>query len=93
MVALEAAASGVPVVGTAVGVIPELEPGARTIRVGDAGGLAEGMAELVDDEPSRLRSGCTARERAVAEYGIELCTTRFLDLYGEVAAVSGGGRA
>jgi glycosyltransferase involved in cell wall biosynthesis len=93
MVALEAAACGVPVVGTAVGVIPELGPAARTIRVGDAGGLADGMAELVDDEPSRLRSGCAARERAIAEFSIELCTTRFLDLYREVGAVSEGGRA
>jgi len=93
MVALEAAACGVPVVGTAVGVIPELQPAARTVRVGDAEGLADAMAELVDDEPSRLRSGCAARERAVGEYSIDLCTTRFIDLYGEVGAVSGGGRA
>jgi glycosyltransferase involved in cell wall biosynthesis len=93
MVALEAAACGVPVVGTAVGVIPELRPAARAIRVGDAAGLADGMSELVEDEPSRLRSGCAARERAEAEYSIELCTTRFLDLYREVAAVSEGGRA
>ncbi len=93
MVALEAAASGVPVVGTAVGVIPELRPATRTIRVGDAGGLADGMAELVEDEPSRVRSGCAARERAVAEYSIELCTTRFLDLYRELGALSRGGRA
>lgn len=93
MVALEAAACGVPVVGTAVGVIPELEPAAQTIPIGDADGLAEKMADLVDDEPSRVRSGCAARERAVAEYSIELCTTRFLDLYREVAAISGAGRA
>jgi glycosyltransferase involved in cell wall biosynthesis len=92
MVALEAAACGVPVVGTAVGVIPELRPGARAIGVGDAGGLADGMAELVEDEPSRIKSGCDARERAVAEFSMELCTTRFLDLYAEVAA-AGGGRA
>jgi len=91
MVALEAAACGVPVVGTAVGVIPELRPAARTIRAGDAGGLADGMAELVEDEPSRVRSGCAARERAVAEYSIELCTTRFLDLYRDVGAGSGAG--
>jgi glycosyltransferase involved in cell wall biosynthesis len=93
MVALEAAACGVPVVGTAVGVIPELQPAARTIGVGDAGGLADGMAELVDNEPSRRRLGCAARKRAVTEYSIELCTTRFLDLYGELGALSGGGRA
>jgi len=88
MVALEAAACRVPVVGTAVGVIPELGPAARISRVGDAGGLADGMAELLDNEPSRLRSGCAARERAVAEYSIELSTTRFLDLYGEISARS-----
>jgi glycosyltransferase involved in cell wall biosynthesis len=93
MVAVEAAACGVPVVGTAVGVIPELERGARTVPVGDADGLADGMAELVDDGPSRLKSGCAARERAVSEYGIELCTTRFLDLYREVGVSSGAGRA
>ena len=92
MVALEAAACGVPVVGTAVGVIPELEPAARTIAIGDAEGLAEKMAELVDDEPFRLQSGCAVRERVVAEYSIDLCATRFFDLYGEVGAVSGGGR-
>jgi glycosyltransferase involved in cell wall biosynthesis len=93
MVALEAAACAVPVVGTAVGVIPELRPDARTIGVGDAGGLADAMAELVEDKPSRLRSGFAARERAVAEYGVELCTARFLDLYRELGAASGGGHA
>jgi glycosyltransferase involved in cell wall biosynthesis len=93
MVALEAAACGVPVVGTAVGVIPELRPAARTIGVGDAGGLADGMAELVEDAPSRARSGCAVRERAVAEYSIELCITRFLDLYRDVGVRSGAGRA
>ena len=93
MVALEAAACGVPVVGTAVGVIPELRPAARTVSVGDAGGLADGMEELVDDEPCRLRSGCAARERVEAEYSIKLCTTRFLDLYREVCVSSGAGRA
>jgi glycosyltransferase involved in cell wall biosynthesis len=93
MVALEAAACGVPVVGTAVGVIPELRPAARTIAAGDAGGLADGMAELVEDEPRRLRSGCAARERTVAEYSIELCVSRFLNLYEEVGAVPRGERA
>jgi glycosyltransferase involved in cell wall biosynthesis len=90
MVALEAAACGVPVVGTAVGVIPELEPAARIARVGDAGGLADGMAELLDDEPCRLWSGCAARERAVAEYGVERSATRFLDLYAEISSRSQG---
>jgi len=93
MVALEAAASGVPVVGTAVGVIPELGSGARAIPVGDAAGLAAAMSEFVDNEPSRLVSGRAGRERAMAEYSIERCATRFLNLYEEVGAGSRGGRA
>ncbi len=87
MVALEAAACGLPVVGTRVGVLPELAPGAaRVAPVGDATGLADGIAELLRDEPSRIRSGQVAREIAVAEYRLERCATRFHDLYIEVAS-------
>jgi glycosyltransferase involved in cell wall biosynthesis len=87
MVALEAAASGLPVVGTSVGVLPELAPAAaRVAPVGDAQGLADAIAGLLDDEPSRIRSGRAARTRAVAEYGLERCATRFHDLYVEVAS-------
>ena len=87
MVALEAAACGLPVVGTRVGVLPELAPAAaRVAPVGDAQGLADAIAGLLDDEPSRIRSGQTARTRAVAEYGLELCATTFHNLYLEVAS-------
>jgi glycosyltransferase involved in cell wall biosynthesis len=87
MVALEAAASGLPVVGSSVGVLPELAPAAaRVAPVGDANGLADAIAGLLSDEPSRIRSGQAARSRAVADYGLELCTTRFHDLYREVAS-------
>jgi glycosyltransferase involved in cell wall biosynthesis len=87
MVALEAAAIGLPVVGTSVGVLPELAPAAaRVAPVGDADGLADAIAGLLNDEPSRIRSGQAARSRAVAEYGLELCTARFHDLYREVAS-------
>lgn len=89
MAALEAAASGLPVVGTRVGVIPELAPdAARVGPVGDAGGLAAGIAEFLEDSSARSRSGCAARERAAAEFGLERCATRFLDLYAEVIARS-----
>lgn len=86
MVALEAAACGLPVVGTKVGVLPELAPSAaRLAPVADATGLADRIAELLDDQPSRSRSGHAARELALAEYGLELCATRFRNLYIEVA--------
>jgi glycosyltransferase involved in cell wall biosynthesis len=75
------------VVGTSVGVLPELAPAAaRVAPVGDADGLADAIAGLLNDEPSRIRSGQAARSRAVAEYGLELCTARFHDLYREVAS-------
>ena len=86
---LEAAACGLPVVGTRVGVVPELAPdAARVAPVGDAAGLADGIAELLDDPPTRTRLGCSARELAAAEFGLERCAARFLDLYAEVTARS-----
>jgi glycosyltransferase involved in cell wall biosynthesis len=89
MAALEAAACGLPVVGTRVGIVPELAPNAgRVAPVGDAGGLADGIAELLDDPPTRTRLGCSARELAAAEFGLEQCAARFLDLYAEVTARS-----
>jgi glycosyltransferase involved in cell wall biosynthesis len=89
MAALEAAASGLPVVGTRVGVVPELAPdAARVAPVGDAGGLADGIAELLDDPRARMGLGCSARELAAAEFGLERCASRFLDLYAEVTTRS-----
>jgi glycosyltransferase involved in cell wall biosynthesis len=91
MVALEAAASGLPVVGTSVGVLPELAPGAaRVAPVGDAPGLADGIADLLDDETRRIRSGHVAREVAAAEYGLGRCARRFHNLYTAAASGQGG---
>jgi glycosyltransferase involved in cell wall biosynthesis len=94
MAALEAAACGLPIVGTQVGVIPELAPAAARISsVGDSEGVAEGMAEFVADERSRTNAGRAAREMADAEYSLDRCAGRFLELYREVGARSRGGRA
>lgn len=87
MVALEAAASGLPVVGTRVGVLPELAPdAARVASVGDPTGLADAIAGLLDDGPSRTRSGAAARAIAVADYGLARSATRFHNLYTEVGS-------
>src|SRR5262249_48955804 len=65
MVALEAAACGVPVVGTHVGVIPEL--GRPTARVGDAIALAELLAASLaslDATPTMTAAGAPQRTGA-----------------------------
>ncbi len=71
MAVLEAAACGCPVVGTAVGILPELGEavaGALTAP-GDAGALAEAIIALLDDPARRQR---LARAQAVAAGGFEL---------------------
>lgn len=64
----EAAAVGVPTVGTAVGEIADWAPqAALTAPVGDAGQLAERLATLLRDEDLRLRIAHEARVRTMQE--------------------------
>src|SRR5262249_14161560 len=61
----EAAAAGVPTVGTAVGVVAELAPWAAwAVPVGDADGLAGGALALLRDPAGRLHIGLAAQELA-----------------------------
>ncbi len=64
----EAAALGVPTVGTAVGQIADWAPqAALAAPVGDADGLARHVAALLSDEALRLRVGRAALTRATRE--------------------------
>jgi glycosyltransferase involved in cell wall biosynthesis len=91
MAALEAAACGLPVVGTHVGILPELSPGAaRVAPVGDASGLADGIAAFLCDESSQISAGHAARGMAESEFELARSTSRFHNLYMEAA--SGNGR-
>ncbi len=59
---LEAAAAGVPTVGTAVGLLPELAPQAGVaVPVGDAGALAQAAFDLLADPQRRQAMGHAAR--------------------------------
>ncbi len=76
MVALEAAACGVPVVGTRVGVLPEITDAVVPVR--DSASLAEAM---------RRYSSATAMpvECVRSGFGLDACTRRFRALYARLA--------
>jgi glycosyltransferase involved in cell wall biosynthesis len=68
IVLLEAAAVGVPTVGTAVGHIAEWAPtAASAVPVNDPAALADAVRRLAQDEALRLRVAHAAFERAVVE--------------------------
>jgi glycosyltransferase involved in cell wall biosynthesis len=68
LVALEAAAVGVPTVGTAVGHIAEWSPtAALAVPCRDAPAFAEALQSVLDDEELRLRLGTEALRRAAIE--------------------------
>lgn len=82
MAALEAAACGLPVVGTAVGVVPELAPAAGAVApVGDDRALAACLGALLTDPHRRQEMALAARARVEAEYSLALCVERFRSLY------------
>jgi glycosyltransferase involved in cell wall biosynthesis len=81
VVALEAAAAGVPTVGTHVGLLADWAPiAARTVNVGDSLGLAREIAELLSHEDERLEVAAQAQQRAVAE-NADITTPRIRDAY------------
>lgn len=68
VVALEAAASGIPTVGTRVGLLADWAPeAARVVDVRDGHALGIAIAEVLCDEEHRLRLAAHAQQRAIAE--------------------------
>jgi glycosyltransferase involved in cell wall biosynthesis len=83
---LEAAACGLPVVGTAVGVVPELAPDAATVVAGrDPRALADAALALVADPARYAAQRAAARARVERDYAVAPATARFLALYAELA--------
>jgi glycosyltransferase involved in cell wall biosynthesis len=89
LVLLQAMASGLPVVASELGAIPEVVGRDRSrgvlVRAGDVGGLASELDLLVRDEKLRERLGAAARESAVAEYSLERMVEQTVAVY-ELAA-------
>ena len=79
--ALEAAACGCPVVGTAVGVLPELLDAAQVVPVGDASALAAAISSLIDDPARRASAASASRERVMDRFALARTVTDLESLY------------
>lgn len=92
LAALEALASGVPVVATNVGGLPEVVRHAETgwlVPVRDPTAMAGAVLKLLADEPRRAAMGRAARADALARFRPEPVVGRVEDLYREVLARRG----
>ncbi len=84
MVILEAAACGRATVGTAVGLLPELEHAAGVVPVGNGCALGEAILSVLQ-EPARLQEmGMRARAYVASTYALERTMAEMLRLYAEV---------
>jgi glycosyltransferase involved in cell wall biosynthesis len=83
---LEAAIAGVPTVGTSVGQVSDWAPDAAVATpVGDAGALASAIAQLMSDEPRRLRIAAEAQARAM-RVDADFTAKAFERIYAEMIA-------
>ena len=95
-VLLEAAASGLPVVATAVGGTAEmLEDGvsARLVPPGDADALAAAMSKSFSDMDLRRRFAAAARRKVEAEFSVEASAGRLAAVLESLPPVARGGNS
>lgn len=86
LAALEAAACGIPVVGTRVGVLPELAPAARTVvPVGDDRALADALARVLSDDLARVAASESALAKVESDFRLDRCAEAFRALYRKLA--------
>lgn len=85
MAVLEAAALGIPLVGTGVGVLPELAPDAAvSVPARDHDAMAEAAAQLLGDPDRLAGTGEAARRRVESEFELGRAARRFRDIYSEI---------
>jgi glycosyltransferase involved in cell wall biosynthesis len=86
--AIEAGIVGLPVVGYAIGGVPEVVLDGVTGRLAPAGdpeGLARAAIELLGDQRMRRSMGAAAGERCRSLFTMEAVAPRYLELYRELA--------
>ena len=84
LVALEAMASGTPVIASRIGGLPEIvEDGVTGYLVppGDVVSLHERISHVLGDPVTAARLGSNARKRVVAELSWDRCAERCLEVY------------
>jgi glycosyltransferase involved in cell wall biosynthesis len=91
MVAVEAAASGLPVVGGRVGILPDLGDAALIVPVGDEAALADALAAVLDDPVRAARMAAAGRATAVARFDLGGTAADLLRRYDELVTRGGGG--
>jgi glycosyltransferase involved in cell wall biosynthesis len=87
--ALEAAASGLPVVASRVGGLPEIVADGETgllVEPENPAALAEALSQLLRDPERRRAMAAAARTRAVAHYDWHTCAAAMERLYEETLA-------
>jgi glycosyltransferase involved in cell wall biosynthesis len=80
-------ASGVPVVGTTIGAVPDLiRDGVegRVVEPGDVTALADALAELIVDPELRARMATAIRERAEQRHSLQRLAARLAEIYRSV---------
>ena len=84
---LEAMATGLPVVATRVGGIPELVTDGVTgllVPTDEPEALSQTMTKLIQNPDLRLRMGTAGRKRVEEELSLDTCVRRYEDLYREI---------
>jgi len=88
---MEALASGLPVVATKVGGIPDIVESNRTgllVDQGDVQGLAEALVSLLRESNRRARMGKAAHEFARTHLDARKTVLRHVELYRELITAS-----
>lgn len=83
---LEAAACGLPTVGTATGLLPDLLPPACLAPPGNVAALAQAALALLQDDVRRRNLSRQLQERIVRQFTLDHTLSQLLALYDELQA-------